>query len=111
MNKLNSKHGYPLHIAILSHKFEIALRMLRLGPKIVNPKITTQIGANIIHLLFVKYDKDSVLSYQILKECLRLKVDVNHIDDLRASPLHVAIRKRQYQALKDCVQINKEEGR
>lgn len=36
---------------------------------------------------------------------------MNKIDDLRASPLHVAIRKRQYQALKDCVQINKEYGR
>lgn len=82
-----------------------------MGPAFVNPTVLTSIGANIIHLLFVKYDKDAILSFKILKECISLKIEMNKIDDLRASPLHVAIRKRQYQALKDCVQINKEYGR
>ena len=71
-----------MHIAILSHKFGIALRMLKLGPAFVNPTTLTTIGANIIHLLFVKYDKDAIMSFKILKECINQKIDMNLIDDL-----------------------------
>ena len=113
LNLLNQKHGYPLHIAILSHKFEIAKRLIFLNRRYqqVDVSALTTIRANIIHLLFVKYDKDSVLAYEILKECIRQKVNVNHIDDLKAAPIHVAMRKRQYQALQDCILINKNMGR
>jgi len=106
LKRANVKHDYPIHMAILSHKFEIALRILLMNDDLVDPHITTQIGANIIHLLFVKYDKDPELAFQILLECIRKGVDVNHIDDLKAAPIHVALRKRQYLVIKDCVRLN-----
>jgi len=77
-NKVSLKHGYPFHIAILSHKFDIALDMLAIES--VNPHVLNTIGANSIHLLFVKYDKDAMLAFKILKKCLQRKVDVNLID-------------------------------
>lgn len=69
--------------------------MLRLAPKYVDPCVFSQIGANVLHLLFVKYEEDSQLAYKILTECIKLKnIDPNLIDNLKAAPLHVAIRKR-----------------
>lgn len=110
LNACSLRHGYPLHIAILSHKFEIALRMLRIsgsGPFSVNASVTSSIGANIIHLVFVKYEKNPELGFKILQQCIKLgTVSLNHIDTLKAAPIHVAIRKRQYQALTDCNRIN-----
>lgn len=108
---IHEKHGFPLHIAVLSHKLDVALRMLRLGPPAIDPHVLTSIGANVVHLLFVKYEKDAVTGFEILKECLKLGLDVNHVDTLKAAPLHVALRKRQYQVLADCAKINAEEGR
>ena len=72
------KHGYPLHISILTEKFDIALDIL--NNKSANPHVLNTIGANIVHLLFVKYDKDAILSHHILKRCIALNVDVNLID-------------------------------
>lgn len=106
LHRANIKHGFPIHMAILSHKFEIALRILTIRNNLVDPHITTSIGANIIHLLFVKYDKDPDTAFKILLECIRMGVDVNHIDDLDAAPIHVALRKRQYQVINDCIRIN-----
>jgi hypothetical protein len=75
----------------------------------VDCTVTSSIGANIVHLTFVKYEKNCELAYKILKECVNLKIlNLNHIDNLKAAPIHVAIRKKQYQALRDCVQINSE---
>jgi ankyrin repeat protein len=73
---------------------------------LIDPHITTSIGANIIHLLFVKYDKDPDIAFKILLECVRLGVDVNLVDELDAAPIHVALRKRQYQVINDCIRIN-----
>jgi hypothetical protein len=106
LQRANIKHGYPIHMAILSHKFEIALRILNMKHNLIDPHITTSIGANIIHLLFVKYDKDPDIAFKILLECVRLGVDVNLVDDLDAAPIHVALRKRQYQVINDCIRIN-----
>ena len=92
---MNQKHGYPLHISILSHKLDITVRMLKMRNNLVNANILTSIQANILHLLFVKYEKDKVLGKEILTEAVSLGVDANHIDSLEASPLHVAVRKRQ----------------
>ena len=64
LNKQSLKHGYPLHMAILSQKFDIALYLLKMD---VDPHVLNTIGANLIHLLFVKYDKDLSLALQILK--------------------------------------------
>jgi hypothetical protein len=72
------KHGYPIHIAILSHKFEVALEMLNI--KELNPNVLNTIGANLIHLLFVKYDKDTMQAYSILKKCVQRGVNVNLVD-------------------------------
>ena len=69
----SEKHGHPLHIAILSKKFDVALRMLKLAPEYVDPCVFSQIGANILHLLFVKYEEDCQLAYKILTECIKLK--------------------------------------
>lgn len=104
LNVCSIRHGYPIHIAILSHKFEIALRMLRIakrGPSVppcaVDATVTSSIGANIVHLVFVKYEKNPVLGFKILLQCANLgNVNLNHIDTLKAAPIHVAIRKRQY---------------
>ena len=67
-----------MHIAILSHKFDITLELLK--RKDLNPNMLNTIGANSIHLLFVKYDKDSVLAFEILKKMVQLGVDVNLVD-------------------------------
>ena len=81
LNEFHEKHGYPLHIAILSHRFDIAYRMMKLGksdaivggtefPYAVDTSVTSSIGANIVHLLLVKYDKDCDLAKKILEECV-----------------------------------------
>ena len=38
-------------------------------------------------------------------------MSLNHIDTLKAAPIHVAIRKRQYQALLDCTRLNRQHAR
>ena len=70
LNHYHLKHGYPLHVSLLSHKFDITLRILKLikppkgapnQPKFIyspDPAVKSSIGANIVHLLLVKYDKD-----------------------------------------------------
>ena len=79
----SKKHGHPLHIAILSKKFDVALKMLKLAPKYVDHSVFSQIGANVMHLLFVKYEEDCQLAYKILTECMKLKnINPNLIDDL-----------------------------
>lgn len=77
----------------------------------VDGKVKSNIGANICHLLFVKYEKDPILAKKILLKCLKIGVDLNHVDSLKAAPIHVAIRKRQYQAISDCVSLNKKYGK
>lgn len=95
LRKVHEKHGCPLHVSILSHKFDVALRMLRLGPLVVDPHmLTTTVQANILHLLFVKFDKDEETATEILSECVKLGVNVNHVDSLEAAPIHLALRKR-----------------
>jgi hypothetical protein len=59
----------------------------------------------------VKYDKDPIMSLKILRECISLGVDVNHIDQISAAPIHIALRKKQLEALRDMVSINKEFGK
>ena len=47
-----------------------------------------------------------------MNECLKIdELDVNHIDTLKATPLHVAMRKRQLEAVTDAVEINKKSNR
>lgn len=104
LNKQNEKHGYPLHISIFFHKLEVTLRMLKLG---VDSSVLTSIGANIIHLLFVQYDKDPVSAFQIMEECVKLGVNFNLVDSQKAAPIHLALRKRQYVALQDCLKLNR----
>ena len=60
-----------------------------------------------MHLLFVKYDKDVTLSMQILTKCISLGVDVNLVDQINAAPIHIALRKKQYQAIKDMTSLNR----
>ena len=45
-----------------------------------DPNVLNTIGANLVHLLFVKYDKDLVLALDILKKCISLGVNVNLVD-------------------------------
>ena len=84
--------------------------MLKLGSDIIDPHVLTTIGANIIHLLFVKYEKDPDVAFKILMECIKLGVDVNLVDTLKAAPIHVALRKRQHQAISDMIKINELKG-
>lgn len=106
LNQLSLKHGYPLHIAILANKFDIVLDMLNRDD--VDPKVMNTIGANCVHLLFVKYDKDSILAYEILKKLIAKGVNVNLVDQIGGSPVHIALRKNQYQAISDCISLNKQ---
>ena len=70
--------------------------------------VLSQIEANIVHLLFVKYNKNPEMSRQILTECLKVpSLNLNHVDSLKATPLHVAMRKRQHLAVKEAVETNK----
>ena len=69
----------------------------------VNPHVLNTIGANLIHLLFVKYDKDTIQAFAILKKCIKRGVNVNLVDQIGAAPVHIALRKKQYQALRDIV--------
>ena len=110
LNLQSLKHGYPLHMAILSHKFDIALHMLTLKDQI-DPNVLNTVGANVVHLLFVKYDKDAVTAFKILKQCMEVAVDLNLIDRMAAAPIHLALGKKQHQALRDMALLNKQHGR
>ena len=69
--------------------------MLKFGHRVIDPNVKTfQVEANIIHLLFVKFEKDPDIGIKILRECIKLGVDLNHVDSLQAAPIHVALRKR-----------------
>jgi hypothetical protein len=94
-------------MAILSQKFDVALQLLKMKEEI-DPNVLNTIGANLVHLLFVKYDKDALLSQKILRECVNLGVNVNHIDQIHAAPIHIALRKKQVEAIKDMVALNVE---
>jgi hypothetical protein len=52
-------------MAILLQKFDVASQLLEMGDNI-DPHCLNTVGANIVHLLFVKYDKDSETALQIL---------------------------------------------
>ena len=55
----------------------------------------------------MKYEKDYKLARQILHLCSEISdLNVNLIDSLKASPLHIAMRKRQFQAISDCIGLN-----
>ena len=45
-----------------------------------DPNVLNTIGANMVHLLFVKYDKDLSMAFEILKQCIELGIDVNLVD-------------------------------
>ena len=45
----------------------------------IDVSVLTSVGANIGHLLFVKYEKDPIMAKEILYKCYHLKVDLNHI--------------------------------
>lgn len=66
-------------MAILSQKFDVAIYLLKMK---ADPNVLNTIGANLIHLLFVKYDKDLTLALEILKLCISLGVNVNLIDQI-----------------------------
>ena len=110
VKSLKHGYGYPLHMAILLQKFDIALQMLEMHDQI-NPHCLNTVGANIVHLLFVKYDKDAGIARQILKKCLEIGINVNLIDQMQTAPIHIALRKKQYQAVKDMILFNKGYGR
>lgn len=61
LNLQSKKHGYPLHMAILGHKFDVALTLLQ--NQNLDPNVLNTVGANVIHLLFVKYDKDPEIAF------------------------------------------------
>ena len=100
------EHGYPLHYAIMSEKFDIALALV--SSREIDPHVLNTIGANMVHLLFVKYDKEATLAYEILKRSIELGVDMNLVDSIGAAPIHIALRKKQYQAIRDMVLINQQ---
>lgn len=110
IKSLKHGYGYPLHMAILLQKFDIALQLLQMHDKI-DPHCLNTVGANIVHLLFVKYDKDAVTAHQILQQCLQTDVNVNLVDQMQTAPIHIALRKKQYQAIKDIIQLNKDSKR
>lgn len=72
----------------------------------VNAHVYTSIKANLIHLLFVKYDKNPEKAYKILEKASELGVSLNFIDQMQTAPIHIALRKRQYQAIRDAVTLN-----
>ena len=80
-------------MAILAHKFESALRMLSLKDQI-DPHVVNTVRANVVHLLFVKYDKDAVTAFKILKQCVEVGCDLNLLDNLAAAPIHLALGKK-----------------
>ena len=109
MNRQSLKHGYPVHMAILSHKFEIALQLLSMPD--VDAHVLNSVGANTVHLLFVKYDKDAEMALKVLKRCIELGVDCNLVDRMQAAPIHLALGKKQYQSIRDMASLNTAHGR
>ena len=81
-------------MAILSHKFEVALHLLSMPG--VDPHVLNSVGANTVHLLFVKYDKNAKMALEVLRRCIDLGVDCNLIDRMQAAPIHLALGKKQY---------------
>lgn len=104
VNEAHESHGYPLHVAVLSKKMEVVLSLLQVQD--TDASALTSFGANIFHLLLVKYDSDRDTCYRILQLCLEKGVDVNHVDTLNAVPIHIALRKKQYKAIEDLVNLN-----
>ena len=86
------KNGYPLHMAVLSSKFDITLKMLDIPS--LNPNVFNSVGANIVHLLFVKYDKDPEIARKVLEKCIELDIQLNLIDKMMAAPIHLALGKK-----------------
>ena len=129
LNKSCHKNGFPIHIAVLGHKFDVALRMLHLSkedvPQLmdmevndgietfdnvdVNVSVVNAIGAHILHLLMVKFEKDFKMTKKLLYQIVKMRdiIDINLIDSLQACPLHVAMRKRQFEAIQECAKINR----
>ena len=76
LNKISLQHGYgyPIHMSVLSHKFDTTLLMMENNDtrylSNVDYHVLNTIGANIVHLLLVKYDKDTKLGKEVLKKCV-----------------------------------------
>lgn len=73
----------------------------------IDPHVLNSVGANTVHLLFVKYDKNSKMAFDVLKRCIELGINCNLIDRMQAAPIHLALGKKQYQSIKDMTTLNK----
>jgi len=53
MDVTSPKYGCPLHLCILKHKFDLAIKVLEEND--ADPHITNPNGSNAIHILFANY--------------------------------------------------------
>lgn len=74
----------------------------------IRADVLSSVKANLVHLLFVRYDRCPEVALKVLRRALELKLPVNLIDNVGVSPLHIAVRKKQYCAVRDAVAINQE---
>ena len=77
----------------------------------VDMHVLNSIGANTVHLLFVKYDKEAETALKVLKRCIELSVDCNLVDRMQAAPIHLALGKKQYKSIHDMTSLNTAYGR
>jgi ankyrin repeat protein len=106
MNLGSPKYGCPLHLCILKHKFKLAMEVLK-GDK-VNVHSLNPNGSNCLHILFANYSfGEGEESKQLANALIAHGIDMNLVDNNGLSPIHVAIKKNQIEALRYAVNYNK----
>lgn len=91
LDLVSPKYGCPLHLAILKHKFDLALFMIE--EKNANPHILNPNGSNSLHILFANYMYNENQAEKLAMRIIKEKVNINLVDNNGLTPIHVAIKK------------------
>jgi ankyrin repeat protein len=106
LNISSPKYGCPLHLCILKHKFKLALDVLKGGAK-VNVHSLNPNGSNCMHILFANFSfGEGNDSERLANSLISHGIDMNLVDNNGLSPIHVAIKKNQLDALKYASKFN-----
>jgi hypothetical protein len=90
---VSKKYGCPLHMCILKHRFDLAVKLLDSTKRSLNPHITNSNGSNAMHILFANFNFGQEYSEKLAHKLINKNLDINLIDTNELSPIHVAIKK------------------
>lgn len=71
-----------------------------------DPTVLNTNNSNLLHILFANFNHDLKYASKLADLLIKSKVNLNHIDKDRKSPLLVAIKKSQIEAVEYCHQHN-----